>query len=168
MRFERVTFSAFADDMRKFEPVKMNAEKLMETWNGIKLPVRSTKYSAGYDICTPVAVTIPPHSDIKIPSGVKAVFNEDELATWHLQLFVRSSVGNSGVTIKHNTGVIDSDYQFGLNDGDMILALINNSDNLVQYKAGDRICQGVFLIHGIAENDNATGDRVGGMGSTNA
>ena len=49
----------------------------------------------------------------------------------------------------------------------MMLALINTSEKLVKYKAGDRICQAVFVLHGITSNDAATGDRTGGIGSTN-
>ena len=96
------------------------------------------------------------------------MFEEDEMETWHLQMFVRSSVGiKDGVVLTNGTGVIDSDYQFGNNDGDMMLALLNTSEKLVKYKAGDRICQAVFMIHGITSNDKASGDRTGGIGSTN-
>lgn len=82
------------------------------------------------------------------------------------ELPFKSSVGTNGVVITHGTGVIDADYQFAENDGGMVMALTNNSDQLVKFKAGDRIMQGVFVIHGITENDQAAGDRVGGMGST--
>ena len=101
-----------------------------------------------------------------MPSGIKAIFNADEMNTWCLLLYIRSSVGAEGVVITHGTSVIDADYQFAKNDGGMVLALTNNTDNIVKFKAGDRIMQGVFVIHGITEDDQAAGDRVGGMGST--
>ena len=166
MRFERVTYSAFADDVRRFIPYNIKPENLFDLWTEIELPQRSTQFSAGYDIKTPLDIVIPPHSSVKVPSGIKAVFNDDELTTWCLLLYVRSSVGTNGVVITHGTGVIDADYQFAENDGGMVLALTNNSNHLVKFKAGDRIMQGVFVIRGVTEDDQAAGDRVGGMGST--
>jgi dUTP pyrophosphatase len=139
-----------------------------KAYDKIKLPERKTKYSAGYDICSPIDISIPSGQRRVIPTGIKVVFEEDEMETWHLQMFVRSSVGiKDGVVLTNGTGVIDSDYQFGNNDGDMMLALLNTSEKLVKYKAGDRICQAVFMIHGITSNDKASGDRTGGIGSTN-
>ena len=62
--------------------------------------------------------------------------------------------------------LIDSDFQFSRNDGDMLLALTNMSDVLRQYKPGDRICQAVFEIYGVTSDDDASGTRTGGVGST--
>ena len=166
MRFGRVTYSAFADDVKKFIPYSIKPEKLFDLWNEIELPKRSTQYSAGYDIKTPLDVTIPPHSSVKVPSGIKAIFNADEMNTWCLLLYIRSSVGAEGVVITHGTSVIDADYQFAKNDGDMLLALTNMSDVLRQYKPGDRICQAVFEIYGVTSDDDASGTRTGGVGST--
>ena len=102
-----------------------------------------------------------------IPTGIKVVFNDDELDAWHLQMYVRSSIGiRDGVVLMNGTGIIDSDYQFGKNDGDMMLALWNTSPNTVKYKAGDRICQAVFSIHGRTSNDLVAEKRIGGIGST--
>lgn len=166
MRFGRVTYSAFADDVKKFIPYSIKPENLFDLWNEIELPKRSTQYSAGYDIKTPLDITIPPHSSVKVPSGIKAIFNADEMNTWCLLLYIRSSVGAEGVVITHGTGVIDADYQFAKNDGGMVLALTNNTNNIVKFKAGDRIMQGVFVIRGTTEDDQAAGDRTGGMGNT--
>ena len=167
MRFKRVTYTAFADDVKKYVPYIIKPERLFDLWNEIELPNRSTQYSAGYDIKTPIDITIPPGCRIVVPSGIKAVFSPEEMNTWHLQMYVRSSVGiKDGVVLMNGTSVIDPDYQFGKNDGDMMLALVNMGENLVKYKAGDRICQAVFCIHGITTNDNASGDRTGGVGST--
>lgn len=167
MQFERVNFTSFSDDMIKFSPAIYTKEKLFDAWNGITLPERGTVGSAGYDIRTPIDVTIPPYGNVVIPSGIKAVFDSDEMETWCLQMYIRSSIGlNDHVTITNGTGIIDADYQFAKNDGDMLLALTNNSDNLVKYKAGDRLCQGVFTIHGLTNNDKTNRVRFGGVGST--
>lgn len=168
MRFEKVRYKAFEHDMMQYRPINFMGGEAKEAYDKIKLPERKTKYSAGYDICCPIDITIPSGQMRVIPTGIKVVFEEDEMETWHLQMFVRSSVGiKDGVVLPNGTGVIDSDYQFGNNDGDMMLALLNTSEKLVKYKAGDRICQAVFMIHGITSNDKASGDRTGGIGSTN-
>ena len=168
MRFERVNYESFERDMMQYRPINFMGGEAKEAYDKIKLPERKTKYSAGYDICTPIDISIPSGQRRVIPTGIKVVFEKDEMETWHLQMFVRSSVGiKDGVVLTNGTGVIDSDYQFGNNDGDMMLALLNTSEKLVKYKAGDRICQAVFMIHGITSNDKASGDRTGGIGSTN-
>ena len=167
MHFERVKFEAFKNDMAMYRPINFMSGEVEKAYDGIKIPVRKTKYSAGYDICIPIDISIPSGQRRVIPTGIKVVFEEDEMSTWHLQMYVRSSVGiKDGVVLTNGTGVIDSDYQFAENDGDMMLALLNTSDKLVQYKAGDRICQAVFVIHGLTSDDNASGDRIGGIGST--
>ena len=168
MHFEKVKFEAFRNDMAMYRPINFMNGDVEKAYEGIKIPVRKTKYSAGYDVCTPVDVVLPSGQRRVIPTGIKAVFSEDEMESWHLQMYVRSSVGiKDGVVLTNGTGVIDPDYFMGENDGDMMLALINTSEKLVKYKAGDRICQAVFMLHGITSDDAATGDRTGGIGSTN-
>ena len=168
MRFERVKLEAFKNDMAMYRPVNFMNGDVEKAYEGIKIPVRKTKYSAGYDICTPIDITIPSGQRRVIPTGIKAVFAPEEMESWHLQMYVRSSVGiKDGVVLTNSTGIIDPDYALGENDGDMMLALINTSEKLVKYKAGDRICQAVFMLHGITSDDAATGDRTGGIGSTN-
>lgn len=168
MHFEKVKFEAFRNDMAMYRPINFMNGDVEKAYEGIKIPVRKTKYSAGYDVCTPVDVVLPSGQRRVIPTGIKAVFSEDEMESWHLQMYVRSSVGiKDGVVLTNGTGVIDPDYFMGENDGDMMLALLNTSDKLVKYKAGDRICQAVFVLHGLTSDDNASGDRTGGIGSTN-
>ena len=167
MRFERVKFEAFKSDMAMYRPINFMNGDVEKAYENIKIPVRKTKYSAGYDICTPIDITIPSGQRRVIPTGIKAVFEDDEMESWHLQMYVRSSVGiKDGVVLTNGTGVVDSDYFKAENDGDMMLALMNTSDKLVKYKAGDRICQAVFMIHGLTSDDKAVGDRLGGVGST--
>lgn len=167
MHFEKVKYEAFERDLMQYRPISFLGFDTKATYDAIKLPVRKTKGSAGYDICTPVDITIPAGERRVIPTGIKAVFRDDEIETWHLQMYVRSSIGiKDGVVLTNGTGVIDGDYQFGENDGDMMLALMNTSSVGVKYKAGDRICQAVFTLHGITNDDEADGKRTGGIGST--
>ena len=163
-----MSFEAFKNDMMTYRPMNYMEGHIKEAYDNIVIPVRKTKYSAGYDICTPIDISLPSGQRRVIPTGIKAVFAPEEMETWHLQMYVRSSVGiKDGVVLTNGTGVIDPDYYTGQNDGDMMLALLNTSDKLVKYKAGDRICQAVFVIHGLTSDDKAVGDRTGGIGSTN-
>ena len=52
------------------------------------------------------------------------------------------------------------------NGGDILLALKNNSDHTVMFGQGERVCQGIFMIHGLTDDDEASGYRTGGVGST--
>lgn len=164
MRFEKVKKNAFEADMMKW--IKSTAY-IDEVYDGIQLPERGTENSAGYDIRTPVGFMLDPNERKVIPTGIKVVFAPDEMDTWHLQMYVRSSVGiKKGVVLTNGTGIIDPDYQFSDNDGDMLLALWNTTDKVVVFNCGERICQCVFAIHGRTSDDDAAGKRTGGVGST--
>lgn len=167
MHFEKVKYEAFEHDMMQYRPINFLGGEVKAAYDNIKLPERKTKYSCGYDVKTPVDIAIQSHQSIVIPTGIKAVFNEDEMQTWCLKLYARSSVGiKDKVVITNSVGLIDSDFQFSNNDGDMLIALTNMSDETKKYKAGDRVCQAVFEIYGITSDDKASGERRGGVGST--
>lgn len=168
MHFEKVKFEAFRHDMMLYRPLNyMSGQTVEEAYEKIVLPERKTKYSCGYDVRTPLDVVLSPGRSIVIPTGIKVVFNEDEMMTWHLKLYARSSVGiKDRVVVTNGVGLIDSDFQYSDNDGDMLLALTNMSDSIKKYEAGDRVCQAVFEIFGITSDDAADGARVSGVGST--
>ena len=166
MHFEIVSFDSFRKDMLKYG---WREEHIQRAYDNIKLPERKTKYSAGYDIATPIGFPIKPHERLVIPTGIKVVFEPGtESDYWHLALYIRSSIGiNKQVIMANQTGIIDSDYADNPdNEGDMLIALYNMSDQVVKFRVGDRIIQGIFMNHGIAYNDAATGTRIGGVGST--
>lgn len=166
MRFEKVSFEQFAKDMSEWMPF-IDKNTISAAYNAIKLPKRQTKGSAGYDFCTPVGFCIYPDGQLVIPSGIRAVFREDELDTWHLEVFLRSSVGiKAGGQIPQAVSIIDADYQYAENGGDILMALKNTNKKIITASAGDRIFQGIFKIHGLTEDDNTEGYRSGGVGST--
>lgn len=47
-----------------------------------------------------------------------------------------------------------------------MLKMTNESDKYIHINPGDKIAQGIFLPYGITTDDNATGKRTGGFGST--
>lgn len=166
MRFEKVSYDAFNSDMLKYG---FKVEDIFSAYERIKMPERKTRNSAGYDFSTPVAFRIAPFGKITIPTGIKVYFDPEEAEKWHLQLYIRSSIGiTRGVVMANQTGVIDSDYYNNIdNEGDMLIALKNLNDYPVNFATGDRLIQGIFQTHGITSDDNATGERTGGVGSTN-
>ena len=165
MRFEKVKFSSFRKDMLKYG---WNEEHIQTAYDNIRIPERKTKYSAGYDISTCLGFVMKPHERVTIPTGLKAVFEPDEAKSFHLQLFIRSSVGISRhVVMANQTGVIDADYAGNIdNDGDMLIAIWNTSDHDVRFEAGERIIQAIFMIHGLTVDDDTKNKRNGGVGST--
>lgn len=166
MHFEKVSFEAFKKDVNTYLGA-YPTEEIEEFYENIILPERKTKYSAGYDVATALPVLILPGQSKVIPTGIKAVFAEEEMETWCLKLYARSSVGiKDRVIVTNAVGIIDSDYQFAENDGDMMLALTNIGSSEKMYRPGHRICQAIFEIHGITSDDAAFGKRTGGLGST--
>ena len=130
----------------------------------IKLPTRKTKTSAGYDIESARDVIISPGCTELIPTGLKAYMNDDEFLAIH----VRSSVGiKRGLVLANGTGIIDSDYYNNLdNEGHIMIALLNFGKETVTLDKGERVAQGIFSKYLITNDDDATGVRTGGIGST--
>jgi len=134
----------------------------------INIPVRKTKYSAGYDIEAAEDCII---SSFKkgakptlIKTGLKAYMGEDEV----LILANRSSnPGKKGLILANSIGVIDSDYYGNPdNDGHIMFAFYNVKDEDVEIKKGDAIGQGIFQKFLTTDEDVASGERTGGFGST--
>lgn len=147
-------FEIVKDEFRKHPNIEINE------------PKRGSKCSAGYDICTPIDIIIPPYgiSDA-IQTDIKAYMLEDEV----LQILPRSSIGfKKGLMLINTVGIIDSDYYENPdNDGNIGFKLKNLTDKEVVIKAGERIMQGIFTKYLITDDDNANADRIGGIGSTN-
>ena len=98
--------------MRKFE--KISYPEFVKVFGDNKtlyddymLPLRGTKYSAGYDFFAIKDYVIKPNEIVKIPTGYKATFESDEM----LMLVVRSSMGfKYNVRLTNQVGIIESDY----------------------------------------------------------
>ncbi len=134
----------------------------------INLPVRKTKYSAGYDIEAAENTIIPSFKKGMKPTlvktGIKAYMGEDEV----LILANRSSnPGKKGLILANSIGVIDSDYYGNPdNDGHIMFAFYNIKDEDIEIKKGDAIGQGIFQKFLVTDNDVSQGERKGGFGST--
>ena len=134
----------------------------------INLPVRKTKFSAGYDIEAAEDVVVPSFKKGMAPTliktGIKAYMQDDEV----LMLYNRSSnPKKKGLIVANSVGVIDKDYYGNPdNDGHIMFAFFNVKDEDIVIKKGEAIGQAVFQKYLISDNDNAEGERAGGFGST--
>ncbi len=136
---------------------------------GINLPKRKTKYSAGYDIKAAEDVVIPSFkkgmNPTLVKTGIKAYMQDDEA----LMLYNRSSnPKKKGLILANSVGVVDKDYYENPdNDGHIMFAFYNIKDEDTIVKKGDAIGQGIFQKYFVTDDDVAEGERVGGFGSTN-
>ena len=134
----------------------------------INLPIRKTKYSAGYDIEAAEDTVIPSlkkgMAPTLIKTGIKAYMQDDEF----LALYNRSSnPKKKGLILANSVGIIDKDYYGNPdNDGHIMFAFYNIKEEDVVIKKGEAIGQGIFQKFFAIDNDSAEGERVGGFGST--
>ena len=131
--------------------------------SAIPLPTRATAGSAGYDFIGPADITLQPGEAVTIPTGIRCEMQPG----WVLMVFPRSGLGfKHQVRLANTVGVIDSDYFHAANEGHIMVRIVNGSDHPVNIARGERFCQGVFLPHGLAEEEDVLADREGGFGST--
>ena len=69
----------------------------------------------------------------------------------------------------NSVGIIDADYADNPdNEGEIFFQLINFTPWPIQLRKGDVIGQGIIKKYEVTDDDRATGERVGGFGSTGA
>lgn len=167
---------------RKFEVVSSYDPK------SITMPIRATRCSAGYDICTARDIIIPSiwHAISKINTPQKLVYEKDWLTQFikptlvptgikvrmprdnALFLYNRSSNPlKRGLVLANSVGIIDADYYNNQsNEGEIFGSFYNFGPSDYTIHKGDAIMQGVFKDYLLATNDNGAGQRTGGFGST--
>lgn len=131
----------------------------------IKYPKRATAQSAGYDFYAPFDIELKPGETILITTGIKCKIDKGFV----LKIYPRSSLGFKYEIMLANTiGIIDSDYYNNRNnEGHIMVKIVNRSKNKAMVlKEGEAFCQGIFEEYHLTYDDNAEGERVGGIGST--
>ena len=157
-RFEKVSKEQFNKDLKEL----LNIEE--DVYENIVIPKRATSGSAGYDFTSPIDFILKPNEMIKIPSGIRC-FIEDGYV---LNIYPRSSLGfKYQLSLANTTGIIDADYYNALNEGHIIIALVNRGNKDIIIKKGDRFVQGIFLKYYTAIEEEVTDKRKGGFGSSN-
>lgn len=162
-RFSKVSRERFIADFSEAFPAE--AGKISEIYDSLKLPVRATKGSAGYDFFMPVTVTLAPGETVKIPTGIRAEMAE----SYVLMLFPRSGLGfKYRLQLNNTVGIIDSDYFFSDNEGHIFAKITNDSNEgkSVTLEVGTGFMQGIFLPYGVTTEDAVSETRNGGFGST--
>ena len=168
-KFYRVSFEQFLKDYcdtLELDSSDVNTViKVREVWDSIKLPRRSTKDSAGYDIGSTMSFVLEPNQTVKIPTGIKCEMESG----WVLKIYPRSGLGfKYRLQLNNCVAIIDGDYINSDNEGHIFLKLTNdsNENKTLEVNTGDKVVQGIFVPYGITIDDDADGVRNGGFGST--
>lgn len=156
-KFEKVSLTQF-----KAGCTREDAEKVYE---GIKLPKRATAGSAGYDFYAPFDIELKPSETANIPTGIRVLIEDG----WVLKIYPRSGLGfKYRLQLNNTVGIIDSDYSRSDNEGHIFIKVTNDSNEgkTLSIPAGTGFAQGIFVEYGITVDDDASGVRNGGFGST--
>ena len=155
--FEKVSQRQFEADLKALQGLEDSC------YDNVKLPLRATSGSAGYDFYAPFTVTLKPGETSKIPTGIRVRIDEGYV----LELYPRSSMGfKYQMGLLNTTGIIDSDYYKADNEGHIIVGVVNRGDKEFTINSGDRFVQGIFLRYYLAEEEDNLNERHGGFGST--
>ena len=133
----------------------------------VVLPQRKTACSAGYDFAAAEDVQILSRSVALVPTGVKAYMQSNE----YLGLHIRSGLAvRKNLMLVNGQGIIDADYYDNPeNEGHIMIAVYNPTDETIVIHAGERVAQGIFYRYLLADGDEGTTVlRQGGFGSTDA
>lgn len=132
-------------------------------YSDIKKPERATSGSAGYDFFAPCDITVSPRESVKVATGLRCRMDKDRC----LLILPRSSLGfKFKLSLDNTVGVIDSDYYYAENEGHILVKMTNRSDKTLFIEKGKAFAQGIFIVYGLTDDDNALSTRRGGFGST--
>ncbi len=161
--FEKVSFEQFEKDFSKNFP---QVSDVKAVYDSIKLPKRATSGSAGYDFYAPAELNVKTGESLLVPTGIRSKINDG----WVLKIYPRSGLGfKHRVQLDNTVGIIDADYYNSSNEGHIMIKLscdAHDDCHSVSVNAGDGFAQGIFVQFGITVDDDASGVRNGGFGST--
>ena len=164
-KFMKVSFKQFEKDYKTIFGDEVNDEDIRQMYDNIKLPVRATAGSAGYDFFAPFTMQVRSYNELLIPTGIRVKLDPGEV----LLIVTRSGLGFKHYwRIANQIAVIDEDFINAKNEGHIMIKIRveNHEDDTVTVRTGEGFAQGIILEYGITEDDNATEKRVGGFGST--
>ena len=141
--FEKISFEQFSKDISSD----------LNLYNEYTLPRRDTEYAAGYDFKALFDYTLEPGEIKKIPTGIKANMEGDEV----LLLVDRSSMGfKYNVRMCNQVGVIDKDYYNNKdNEGHIWIKIQNEGDKPYSVKKGEGMIQGMFMKYLKVDNEES-------------
>ena len=159
-KFELVSFLNYRNSLPE-----LSQKQALEVYENLKLPKRATVGSAGYDFYLPFDIELKPGETIKIPTGIRCYIEPNYV----LKMYPRSGLGfKYRLQLNNTVGIIDSDYYNSDNEGHIFAKITNDSNEgkVLSLKEGDAFMQGIFVEYGITFDDDTTGIRNGGFGST--
>ena len=167
MHFEKISFNQWVKDYNKTCDLDVNRTYNAERgYEAIKLPKQGTARSMGMDFFMPYDITIPPHTYITIPTGIRWVVPPIDHQIG-MMIMPRSGLGfKHGIRLANTVGVIDADYWQSDNEGHIMIKLYNPSDDKVSIPAGQGFAQGIVTPFFICEGAESDENRTGGFGST--
>lgn len=74
--FEKVSFEQFKEGFEDCFGVS-DEKKIKEVYDNLKVPVRATAGSAGYDFFAPVDILLKPGETVKLPTGIRVRMEPD-------------------------------------------------------------------------------------------
>lgn len=168
IKFEKVSYEQFRKDFPETVIVenKLTEEDIKTIYNGIKLPRRATKGSAGYDFYAPYDLKFFHGKSILIPTGIRCCMNNSGTV---LLLAPRSGQGfKIRMQLNNTIGVIDEDYYHALNEGHIMLKMFYDDEKTEMFtvEKGKAFVQGIFVQYFTTDEDYTEGIRLGGFGST--
>jgi dUTP pyrophosphatase len=106
----------------------------------VSLPSYGTSEAAGFDLASAHELIVGPRQIALVRTGLVI-----EVPTgYFLAIFARSSTPlKRGLIVANGVGVIDSDYS-GPND-EVMIQVMNVTENAVRIQPGDRLAQGIIL-----------------------
>ena len=141
-KFEKISYEQFKRDI-------IDDRQLYEEY---EIPSRETYYAAGYDFHALCDFVIKPGMTKKIPTGIKAEMENDEV----LLIVVRGSQGfKYNVRLINQVGVVDKDYYNNpTNEGHIWIGLKNEGIKDYVVNKGEGIAQGMFIKYLLTANDD--------------
>ena len=130
----------------------------------VKSPVKGNHTDAGIDFFIPddynngAEFSILPHNNLVIPSGIVLAVP----IGWSLVFMNKSSVGSKGILV--GACVVDAGYP-----DEVHISLVNNSEDEVWFKPGQKIVQGLILPvpdTNVVETPHTDVDRLNEIAST--
>ena len=158
-KFEKVSIVQYSRDTGLLE------DNLYTIYRDIKLPLRATVGSCGYDFFSPLDIELKAGETVVVHTGIRCRIQEG----WFLMICPRSGLGfKYRVQLDNTVGIIDQDYYGASNEGHIILKITNDGKEgkTAKILANNGFAQGIFLPFGITEDDCVTDKRDGGFGST--